>query len=428
MASRTAGLGSIAVALLLSAAAGCGSSGGSEHSAAGSPTGAASAAADKVKTDKGVDAHEIRVAVLNDFSGPIASIGTPSAIATESYFKALNEQGGVCGRNVKVVRADTKYDTQIAIQAYRGVRTDVVGIAQLLGTQTVLALANDIKRDGILTLAGTLSSSVIPLDNIYIIATPFSIEAINGVAWAAKERAGADNRLQLGLIYQNDAYGEEGLRGVQRAVDQLPNVELVAKASYSTGDQDFTSQVQQMQAAGAKVVYLADTPRQTAGILGAAAQKGYQPLFVGGSATFASALVQPLGKLLDNFRMVLATAYYGEDVPGMKDMVAAIQKYAPDQKPDNVMVTGWISGQVMKAALDRACQAGDLTRAGLVAAMNGLQVDLKGMGPSLSYGSSVNDRIPSRESRINKINLRTTFPNPVTPYLVSDPAKSFTLR
>jgi ABC-type branched-subunit amino acid transport system substrate-binding protein len=182
-----------------------------------------------------------------------------------------------------------------------------------------------------------------------------------------------------------------------------------------------------MEQAGAEVVWLQDTPSQTAAILGVAAQRDYRPLFVGSSASYSSSLVEPLGDLLDGFRVVNSNVSWGEDVPGMRDMLAAVEEYAPDQEPDNWLVTGWIIGMITEAALDRACEAGDLTRDGIAAAMDGLEVDLADLAPDVSYGSTPEERIPSRASRVNSIDLDTTFPAGVSELEVSEPAENWTL-
>lgn len=383
----------------------------------------------QVTTGPGVDDDEIRVAVLNDFSGDVASIGTPAAVGSEVYFEALNEEGGVCGRQVTVVTEDTEYDTQKAIQAYRAVKDDVAFITQLLGSATVLALSEQVANDNLTTLAGTLSSDVIPLDNIYVIQTPFALEAVNGISWAAEEVGSGDEPLKVGVIYQDDPYGEEGLAGVEYADSQLDEVEVVATASYSPGDEDLTPQVQEMESEEADVVWIHDLPPTTSRILGAAANRGYEPLWIGSSGSYGSFLAEPLGSegLLDNFRVVNSNVSWGEDVPEMDRMLDAVSTHAPDQEPDNWLVTGWVSAKITHAALERACDMGDLSREGIAAAMDGLEVELGGMAPDLTYGSTPDERIPAREVRVNEIDPETTFPTPVTGYFASDAAQSWTL-
>lgn len=383
----------------------------------------------QVETGPGVDDDEIRVAVLNDFSGDVAAIGTPAAVGSEIYFEALNEEGGVCGRQVTVVTEDTEYDTQKAIQAYRAVKDDVAFVTQLLGTATVFALSEQIANDNVTTLAGTLASSVIPLDNIYIVQTPFGLEAVNGISWASEELAEDGETLRVGIIYQDDAYGEEGLAGVEYAVSQLDNVELVAQATYSPEDEEFTAQVQEMESNDADVVWLHNLPQTTSLILGAAANREYEPLWLGNSGSYGSFLAEPLSGegLLDNFRVVNSNVSWGEDAPEMDAMLDAVEAHAPDQDPDNWLVTGWVTAKITHAALERACDMGDLSREGIAQAMDGLEVDLGGMAPDITYGSTPDERIPAREVRINEIDPETTFPAPLTEYFASEAAESWTL-
>jgi len=389
--------------------------------------GAAAQAGSDVVTGPGVSDTEIRVGVFNDFSGPIATIGTPAAIGSEIYFETVNAQGGVCGRNVVVERVDTKYDTQVAIQEYRGVKDDLAFITQLLGTGTVFALANDVARDEITTLAGTLSAGAIPLPYVYVYQTPFALEAVNAMSWAAGEYGADGDPAKVGVIYQNDAFGEEGLAAVEYAAES-ENIEVVATASYSPTDEDFTAQVQAMQDGGAEVVWLHDTPKQTGGVLGISAQQGYAPMFMSLSAGYSSALAEPLGALLDNFRVVNSNSSILEtDQPQIAAMIAAHDEYAADVPLDNWMVTGWISGMVTQAALERACELGDLSREGIAAAMVGLEVDLDGIAPNISFGETPDERIPARSVRINSIDPDTGLPTPITDYIESAAAVGWTL-
>jgi hypothetical protein len=70
---------------------------------------------------------------------------------------------------------------------------------------------------------------------------------------------------------------------------------------------------------------------------------------------------------------------------------------------------------------------GDLSREGITAAMDGLAVDLNGMAPDISFGSTPDERIPARAARVNEIDLESTLPAPVSDYIESDAALAWTL-
>ncbi len=83
----------------------------------------------------------------------------------------------------------------------------------------------------------------------------------------------------------------------------------------------------------------------------------------------------------------------------MKQMLADVAKYAPDQKPDGFFEFGYTESKITYAILKKAADNGDLTRDGAFTAFESLKnVDLGGLLPPVSYGSSPNDRVPSRDS------------------------------
>jgi ABC-type branched-subunit amino acid transport system substrate-binding protein len=380
----------------------------------------------EVATGNGVTDDEIRVAVLNGFTGPVANLAIPAADGMDAYFNMVNEAGGVCGRNIVLERRDTQYDPQIAIQEYRAVSSEVAMLAGVVGGATIFGLSEDIQRDNLALMANTGLESVIPLPNVLMFIAPFALEVVNGVTWAADELAGDDGVLQLGVVYQADAFGEAGMAAAQYVADNSDNVEIVGTATYTPTDQDLTSQAQAMMDSGAEVVWLHVISSQVPKLLGAAAQLGFAPTWVGMSASFASSNVATMGDLLDNYRYVSSTVSYGEDVPGMADLIANYEAIS-DEPGQDYVVTGWINGSVVAQLLQRACDLGDLTPAGIVAAQVGLEVDNNGVAPNFSYGETPDERIPTRETRVNSVNLETTFGEPVSDFAVSPLAEQWTL-
>ena len=389
-------------------------------------SGAAATTPADLVTGNGVTDDEIRVAVLNGFTGPVANLAIPAADGMEAYFNMVNENGGVCGRQLVLDRRDTKYDPQVAIQEYRAVSGDIAMLGGVVGAAAIFGLSEDIQRDSLATLANTGSESVIGVPNVLMFIAPFALEVVNGVSWAAENEAGDDGVLQLGVISQADAFGEAGLAAAQYVDENADNVEIVGTATYTPTDQDLTSQAQAMLDSGAEVVWLHVISSQVPKLLGAAAQIGYEPLWVGMSASFASSNVESVGDLLDNFRYVSSTVSYGEDVPGMADLVANYEAISSEPGQDYV-VTGWINGSVAAQLLQRACDLGDITPEGIVAAEVGLEVDNNGIAPNFTYGESPDERIPTRETRVNSINLETTFGEAVSDFAVSPLAEQWTL-
>ena len=73
-------------------------------------------------------------------------------------------------------------------------------------------------------------------------------------------------------------------------------------------------------------------------------------------------------------------AVYAADTPASKKLAADYEKAYPKGVPQQGVVTGWTEAQILKAALDKACENKDLSREGIVTAFRELKdVDTGGL-------------------------------------------------
>ncbi|HLV72158.1 MAG TPA: ABC transporter substrate-binding protein [Vulgatibacteraceae bacterium] len=379
--------------------------------------------ADGVAMGPGVTDDEISVTVISDFSGPIAQGGIAGSLGVEAKMDQINREGGICGRKVVVDKRDTKYDPQITTQQYRAAAPKNLMVAQFVGTAGLNAVRANIERDDMPTLSASLNTQTLALPNVYVAMPPFEVELINGLTWAAeKAGASAGKTVKVGFVTSADETGEIYLDALEHAAKATEGVEVVAKPTYTNADTDFTAQINSLKDAGAEIVMLGVTPAQTAGIVGQSAQFGYKPTFVSSSGAWSSSLGKPLEGLLDDFYVSGGYGTLNDDNPGIQALTKAREAYAPDAKPDNFEVGGWINGTVVAAALTKACEAKDLTRAGVKKAMVDLEVSFDGILPAINLGDG--DSIVSHQSRINKIG-KNGVQVPVGDFFESDAAKSW---
>jgi ABC-type branched-subunit amino acid transport system substrate-binding protein len=265
-----------------------------------------------------------------------------------------------------------------------------------------------------LVSAATLASSLAREQYLILVGTPYRLQVENAFDYVVNT-LGVKNPA-TGIIYQNDEYGQDGLTGYKEAINAY-HLHDVGQAAYAPTDTDFTAQVSQMKAAGAKYVFLAALPTVTATIVGTAAKLGYNPQFILQSPAWANALlgVWALKPLLSRVWVMGQGATWGDtNVPGMAQMLQDIQKYAPDQKPDGYFEFGYTESYITYAILKQAMANNDITRDGLYNAFISLKsVDLGGLYPPVTYGSSPNQRVPTRDSVVFQID--PTKPNDVRP-------------
>lgn len=361
----------------------------------------------EIKAGPGVDlnAKTITLGILSPYSGPVADpVGIPIARGLETYFKHVNDNGGINGFKVVFKEEDSKYSPQVQVSLYNQIHNQVAMIADSLGTAPTFAIKDLAAADHMLVSGATLSSNLAREKYLFLIGTPYRLQVENAFDYVVN-KLGVQNPA-TGIIYQNDDYGQDGLTGYKEAISAY-HLNDVAQAAYGPTDTDFTAQVSKMKASGAKYVFLTTLPTPTATIIGTAAKIGYNPQWILQSPAFSPALlgVKALVPLLSKAWLVSQGATWGDtSVPGMAQMLQDITKYASDQKPDGYFAFGYGGAYVTHAILKQAMANKDLTRDGLFKAFESLKnVDLGGLYPAVSYGSSPNERVPSRDSIIYQI-------------------------
>jgi hypothetical protein len=156
--------------------------------------------------------------------------------------------------------------------------------------------------------------------------------------------------------------------------------------------------------------------------MGTAAQLGYNPQWIMQSPAYNFALLgtadkpSPIKPIVEKALQCSFGVTWGDPTaPGEAVKLAAVAKYAPDIKPgDGPFTVGWVQSIVTANILAKAMANGDMTRDGLIAAFEQQKnIDFGGTAPSVSYGPTPNDRVPSRETTIFKIDataVGTTVP------------------
>ncbi len=368
-----------------------------------------------LKAGPGVDMTKktITLGIISPYSGQVAApIGDPLALGVKVFFDHVNDNGGINGFKVKFLEEDSQYNAQVAVQKYNQIHNQILMIADSLGTPPTEAINPLATADHMLVSAATLASSLARQKYIILVGTPYRLQVENAFDYVV-------NTLKIknpatGIIYQNDEYGQDGLVGYNEAKTAY-QLNDVAQASYAPTDKDFTSQVSLMKAKGAKYVFLSALPLVTATIVGTAAKLGYFPQFILQSPAWANGLlaVPQLKPLLTKLWVVGQGATWGDtSKPGMAQLVQDVQKYAPTQQPDGYFEFGYTESYITYAILKKAVANNDITRDGLFNAFNSLgSVDLGGLYPSVTYGSSPDQRVPTRDNVVFQID--PTQPNDV---------------
>ncbi|MBV8083476.1 MAG: ABC transporter substrate-binding protein, partial [Chloroflexi bacterium] len=245
--------------------AACGT-GGSSSNSGGSITGG-----------PGVDVANktITLGVLTPLSGVAAVIGAPLAAGQADYFKWLDANGGINGWKVNLTTEDTKYDPQTEVQEYNQILPNVLFIGQSLGSPTTQAIESLASSGNVLIGTAAQDSAFVVHNVNAVIGTPYAVDVANALYYVTQHASSP----KIGIVYQNDAYGQDGLKGYE-AAKQAYNFDDVGQATYNVTDTSFTSQALAMKNDGAQYVMVTAIPSAAAGIIGAAAVIGYHPQWI----------------------------------------------------------------------------------------------------------------------------------------------------
>jgi ABC-type branched-subunit amino acid transport system substrate-binding protein len=395
------------IALVLSSVLGaCGT--GSSKSSSSSESGNGKAAT--IQGGPGVDVatKTITIGDIGALTGPAAPLGAQVAAGHEAYFKGLNARGGINGWKVKLVVKDSGYSPQQHVQLY-GKLQPSVALLNSFGSPTTKAIQPQVDQQKLVTFPASFDS-VWGADTVMApVGAPYSVDIANVLDYYTK---GGAKKPKIGIIYQNDEYGADGLRGFKAAQESL-GFKDAGRQTFNVGDTSFTAQVQKLKAAGADAVVVTALPSATGPIVGTAATLGFHPQWILQGPSYLEQLITKDGQLKSPPTPVAAAltgalvtsfaAPWGDDAaPGMEQLVADHDRYSAKTPPSIYFTLAYAQGQVQAAILKKAIESGNLTRDGILKAkMNVGTVDLGGVAPSVSYAPDPGP--PTRKSLITRI-------------------------
>ncbi len=334
---------------------------------------------DALRAGPGVDraATTLRIGALNDETGPGAAIGRPYAVGKRLLASHVNEGGsGILpeGWRVELIERDHGYNPTNSVASFNEIKDDILFIGTVFGTPNTLPLIPMLEQDRLVAYPASLSSELADHEYTPPIGPSYAVEAMRAVDFIA-EQAG-DTPPRLGVVYQEDDYGKDGLAGL-RAGAEAHGLEIVSTHAVPPGQRDFSAIVTGLRGDGADHVLLTTLPSATGPLLGTAGQLEYAPVWVGSTPAWIDRFYDPEvipPVAFGRYYQMSGLPYWGEEVPGMEDFLAAWEAHGQglgDQ--DSYVLLSYIQGLVQLEAARRAIEKGDLTREGYYASMRSIE-------------------------------------------------------
>lgn len=344
------------------------------------------AGAGGVTTDVGVTDSTITLGIMGDTSGVFKNLGAALNAGNQQWAADVNADGGICGRQVEIEVVDHGYKADVAKTLYPQLEPNVLGMVQLLGSPVLAALEPNLIEDDMLAAPASWSSEVLDNPGVMMIGTTYDLEIVNGLAYLQQEGLIADGDT-IGHIYIDGEYGGNGLKGSQYYAEQ--HGMTINEAKITSTDNDLTGIVTGMRGAGVKAIVLTTTPGQSASALAANQALGLNVPVLGNNPTFDPALLEsPAAGALGNLYVSASSAPFSSSNPKVVEVATEYKEANPDSPRNGGVVVGYVEGLVWQNVLTAACDAGDLTRAGVKNALTTLtSVDTEGLVDVLDYSS-----------------------------------------
>jgi ABC-type branched-subunit amino acid transport system substrate-binding protein len=341
-----------------------------------------------VTTGNGVTDTEITVGMLTDLSGPFAAGAAVQVTETNAYWEQVNADGGICDRDVVVDVQDHGYDPQKAVTLYRSMAPDVIALQQVLGGPTSSAVLPLAEQDEVYVGGVGWAGSALAYENNQLPGASNAIQAANAIDYMVDELGVAEGS-SIGVVYFAGDYGGDSLAGAEHAAEER-GLEIVAQ-EITPATTDLSAQASALAQAGVAGVVLAAAPAQFASLAGVLSSQGADVPIIGMNPTFnPSLLTTPAAEaLLANAYSITAIAPYSSDAEGVQTANELYTAADPDGAIGWEVPLAYVQAELLKQALEGACDAGDLTPEGVVAALReSSSVDTQGLLPDgLDYSN-----------------------------------------
>jgi branched-chain amino acid transport system substrate-binding protein len=340
----------------------------------------------------GVTATEIRIGNTMPYSGPASAYGTIGK-AMAAIFRMANDQGGFAGRRVNFISYDDGYSPPKTVEQTRRLIEDdkVAALFAPLGTPTNSATVRYVNQKKVphLFLATGADKWGDHQQHPWTIGWQPSYVTESQVY--AKYILAQKPDGKIGILYQNDDFGKDYLRGTRDVLKDRYDRQVTA-VSYEVTDATIDSQLVSLRSAGIDVLITIATPKFAAQAIRKVADMRWKPLHVlSGVSISVGAVMVPAGP--ENGIGIVSSAYLKDATDprwdndaGMNEWRAFIAQYYPEgDLKDSGNVAAFGLTRTMTAVLKNC--GDDLSRANLMKQATNLR-DLE--NPVLLPGIRIN--------------------------------------
>ena len=292
--------------------------------------------------DPGSSDTEIRIGQTVPYSGPASAYGSMGKVQA-AYFKMLNDSGGINGRRIRLISLDDGYSPPKTVEMTRRLveQEQVLFTINSLGTASNSAIHRYMNQMKVphLFLASGASKWNDPRNFPWTLAFTPSYQSEGRVY--AQHILRTRPAARIAVLYQNDDYGKDYLKGFADGLGDKAASMIVAQASYEVTDATVDSQIVTLQRSGADTLFNITTPKFAAQSIRRSAEVGWKPVhYLNSVSGSIAAVLKPAG--LENAVGLISAQYiktpgdpqWAVD-PAMQEDLSFKKKYLPELDPND---------------------------------------------------------------------------------------------
>jgi len=361
------------------------------------------------QTVVGVTATEIKIGNTNPYSGPASAYGTIGK-AIGAYFKKVNDEGGINGRKINYITYDDAYTPPKTVEMVRRlVEQDQVALLfQTLGTPPNSAIHKYVNQQKVphLFVATGATKWNDPQHFPWTMGYQpnYQTEGKIYAAYVLKNIPDA----KVGILYQNDDYGKDYLKGFEDGLGEAAKKLIVLKQSYEVTDPTIDSQIVNLKNSGANVFFNITIPKFAVQAIKKSHDIGWQPVhFLNNVSSSLGTVLKPAG--LDASKGLITALYMKEITDpqwksdkGFQDWLAWMKKYYPEGALDDQSNAFAYNVAMLMVQVLKQC-GNDLSRENIMrqaASVKAFELPL--LLPGIKVNTSPTDFAPIEQEQLAK--------------------------
>ena len=358
--------------------------------------------------DRGASDGEIVVGQTMPYSGPVSAYATIGKVEA-AYFRMINSEGGINGRKIKLLSLDDGYSPPKTVERAREL-VEADGVLLLfnpLGTPTNTAIHEYLNKKEVpqLFVATGATKWGDPKHFPWTMGWQPSYQE-EGHIYARYILSNKPNA-KIGILYQNDDYGRDYVKGLKDGLGDKAAKMIVAEATYEVTDPTIESQILSLKSSGADVFYDVTTPKFAAQAIRSMSELDWHPLHVLNSVSASVAAVfEPAG--MGKSKGIVSLAYLKDPTDpqwkndkGVLEWLAFMRKWYPEGSTEEAFnVYGYSIAQTLVQVLKQC--GDDLTRANIMKQAAHLDMTVPMLLPGISIKTGPDDFYPIQSERLER--------------------------